>query len=246
MVNSKQSIIITGAASGLGFALARRLHAAGHPLALLDLNARSLAKIQAEQLKGVFTAAVDSTDPSQVNPAVEEFARKSGRVDALVNCVGITGQTNLKSHEISLEDFDQVMRVNVRSCLVAFRAVIPHMLAQKYGRVLHVASIAGKEGNAGMVAYSASKAAVIGLTKSQGKEYAETGVTVNAVAPAVIRTAMHDTMPEAQFKYMTDKIPMKRCGTLEEFATLAAFIISPENSFTTGFTYDLSGGRATY
>ncbi len=246
MPNQKQSIVVTGGASGLGLALARRLHAAGHRLGLLDLNAANLAKVRDELSGDVFTAAVDSTEPDQVNPAVEAFAQKAGRVDALVNCVGITGQTNLKSHEVSLEDFDRVMRTNVRSCLVAFRAVIPRMLAQKYGRVLHVASIAGKEGNAGMVAYSASKAAVIGLTKSQGKEYAETGVTINAVAPAVIRTAMHDTMPEAQFKYMTDKIPMKRCGTLEEFATLASFIISPGNSFTTGFTYDLSGGRATY
>jgi 3-oxoacyl-[acyl-carrier protein] reductase len=246
MPNQKQSIIITGGASGLGLALARRLHAAGHHLALLDLNAAQLEKIREEMLKDVFVAAVDSTEPEQVNPAVETFARQSGRIDALVNCVGITGQTNLKSHEVSLEDFDRVMRTNVRSCLVASRAVIPRMLAQKYGRVLHVASIAGKEGNAGMVAYSASKGAVIALTKSQGKDYAETGVTINAVAPAVIRTAMHDTMPETQFKYMTDKIPMKRCGTLDEFATLASFIISPENTFTTGFTYDLSGGRATY
>lgn len=246
MNESKQSVIITGGVSGLGYSLARRLHLAGHRLALLDLNATGLA--QATQTLGgeVFTAAVDTTDPAQVDPAIQAFIQKAGRVDALVNCVGITGPTDLKSHEIPLEDFDRVMRINVRSCLVPFRAVVPGMLARKYGRVLHVASIAGKEGNAGMVAYSASKAAIIGMTKSQGKEYAETGILVNAVAPAVIRTAMHDTMPEAQFKYMTDKIPMKRCGTLDEFARLAEFIISPDNSFTTGFTFDLSGGRATY
>jgi 2-dehydro-3-deoxy-L-rhamnonate dehydrogenase (NAD+) len=123
---------------------------------------------------------------------------------------------------------------------------LPLMLQRNYGRVLHVASIAGKEGNAGMVAYSASKAAVIGLTKSQGKEYAETGITVNAIAPAVIITEMHDTMPESQITYMTSKIPMKRCGTRQEFADMATFIVSPECSFTTGFTFDLSGGRATY
>ena len=241
-----QSVVITGAMSGLGFALARRLHAAGNRLALLDIDEVRLEKAGHTFSDKIFFAKVDATEPEQVNPVIERFARQAGRIDALVNSVGITGQTNLKSHEISLDDFDGVMRVNVRSCLVPFRAVIGHMLEQKYGRVLHVASIAGKEGNAGMVAYSASKAAIIGMTKSQGKEYAETGVTVNAIAPAVIRTAMHDHMPEEQFKYMTDKIPMKRCGTLDEFATLAAFIISPENSFTTGFTYDLSGGRATY
>lgn len=120
------------------------------------------------------------------------------------------------------------------------------MLKSNYGRILHIASIAGKEGNAGMLAYSASKAAVIGMTKVQGKEYAETGITINALAPAVIRTPMVDAMPEQQVTYMTDKIPMKRCGTLDEVAAIALYILSPENSFTTGFTFDLSGGRATY
>jgi 3-oxoacyl-[acyl-carrier protein] reductase len=120
------------------------------------------------------------------------------------------------------------------------------MLQQQYGRILHIASIAGKEGNAGMIAYSASKAAVIAMTKVQGKEYADTGITVNALAPAVIQTALVEAMPDQQVKYMTDKIPMKRCGTLDEFAAMAVFIVSPENSFTTGFTFDLSGGRATY
>jgi 3-oxoacyl-[acyl-carrier protein] reductase len=126
------------------------------------------------------------------------------------------------------------------------RAAIPWMLKRNYGRVLHIASIAGKEGNAGMLAYSASKAAVIGMTKVQGKEYAESGITVNALAPAVIRTAMVEAMPEEQVRYMTDKIPMKRCGTLEEIAHIAAFIVSPGTSFTTGFTFDMTGGRATY
>jgi len=120
------------------------------------------------------------------------------------------------------------------------------MLGRNYGRILHIASIAGKEGNAGMVAYSASKAAVIGMAKVQGKEYAETGITVNALAPAVIRTEMVEKMPPEQVDYMTQKIPAKRCGTLEEFAEMAAFIVSPENSFCTGFCFDLSGGRATY
>jgi len=120
------------------------------------------------------------------------------------------------------------------------------MLKQAYGRILHIASIAGKEGNAGMLAYSASKAAVIAMAKVQGKEYAETGITINALAPAVVQTAMVDQMPTEQVSYMTDKIPMKRCATLTEVANMAAFIVSEENSFTTGFTFDLSGGRATY
>ena len=120
------------------------------------------------------------------------------------------------------------------------------MVKNKYGRILHIASIAGKEGNAGMLAYSASKAAVIGMTKVQGKEYAEMGITINALAPAVIKTALVEAMPEEQVNYMTAKIPMKRCGTLEEASNLALYIVSPLNSFTTGFTFDLTGGRATY
>jgi len=124
--------------------------------------------------------------------------------------------------------------------------VLPLMLRNNYGRILHIASIAGKEGNAGMLAYSASKAAVIGMTKVQGKEYAESGITINALAPAVIQTAMVEAMPAEQVKYMTDKIPMKRCGTLEEVANIALYIVSPQNSFTTGFTFDLTGGRSTY
>jgi NAD(P)-dependent dehydrogenase (short-subunit alcohol dehydrogenase family) len=145
-----------------------------------------------------------------------------------------------------LEDFDRVMNVNVRGSFIMFQAVIGHMLARNYGRILYIASVSGKEGNAGMLAYSTSKAAVIALAKVQGKEYAETGITVNALAPAVIRTAMVEALPEMQVKYMTEKIPMKRCGTTDEFAAMAAFIVSPENSFTTGFTFDLTGGRATY
>jgi NAD(P)-dependent dehydrogenase (short-subunit alcohol dehydrogenase family) len=120
------------------------------------------------------------------------------------------------------------------------------MLKNNYGRILHIASIAGKEGNAGMLAYSASKAAVIAMTKVQGKEYAQTNITINALAPAVIQTALVEVMPPEQVTYMTDKIPMKRCGTLEEVANMAAFIVSQENSFSTGFTFDMSGGRATY
>jgi len=136
--------------------------------------------------------------------------------------------------------------VNFMASFFTARAVLPWMLKQKYGRILHIASIAGKEGNAGMLAYSASKAAVIGMTKVQGKEYAGTGITINALAPAVIRTAMVEALPEAQVKYMTDKIPMQRCGTLDEIAHMAAFIVSPGTSFTTGFTFDMTGGRATY
>jgi 3-oxoacyl-[acyl-carrier protein] reductase len=164
----------------------------------------------------------------------------------LINSAGITGITNVKTHETSTENVRSVFDVNFFGAYFTSKYILPVMLKKNYGRILHIASIAGKEGNAGMLAYSASKAAVIGMTKVQGKEYAGTGITVNALAPAVVRTALVDGMPEEQVKYMTDKIPMKRCGTLEEVANIIAYIVSAQNSFTTGFTFDLSGGRATY
>ena len=152
----------------------------------------------------------------------------------------------MKTQDVQSENLQKVFAVNFLGSFYCSKYVLPVMLKRNYGRILHMASIAGKEGNAGMLAYSASKAAVIGMVKVQGKEYADTGITINGMAPAVIQTALVENMPSEQVKYMTDKIPMKRCGTLEEAANLAAYIVSPENSFTTGFIFDLSGGRATY
>jgi len=237
-----QTALITGGADGLGFALARRLVAAGAQVCLLDISQAKL-EVAREALGAdcrIFPADVTDAD------AVAQVIESCGRLDILVNSAGITGATNRKSHEVEPADFDRVFSINVRGTFLLCRAVLPGMLTQNYGRILNIASIAGKEGNAGMVAYSSSKAAVIGLTKSMGKEYAETGITINALAPAVVRTEMVEKMPAEQVRYMTDKIPMKRCGTLEEFAAMAEFIVSPANSFTTGFTFDLSGGRAVY
>jgi len=241
-----QVAIVTGGADGLGFALARRLASEGAFVAVFDFAGEKLQGAQKVLGSAGASFKVDVTDPVAVRAALKDLVAQSGRVDILVNCAGITGRTGIKSHEVTLDDFDRVMNVNVRGSFIMFQAAIGHMLARHYGRVLHIASISGKEGNAGMLAYSASKAAVVAMAKAQGKEYAETGVTVNALAPAVIRTAMVEALPEVQVKYMTEKIPMKRCGTLDEFAAMAAFIVSPENSFTTGFTFDLTGGRATY
>jgi 3-oxoacyl-[acyl-carrier protein] reductase len=181
-----------------------------------------------------------------VKKAIDEAANQFGSIDILINSAGITGKTSIKSHEVEYADLKSVFDVNFIGSFFTSKHVLPWMLKNGYGRILHIASIAGKEGNAGMLAYSASKAAVIAMTKVQGKEYAETNITVNALAPAVIKTPLLDTMPGEQIKYMTDKIPMKRCGTLEEAANMAVFIVSRENSFSTGFTFDLSGGRATY
>lgn len=241
-----QKALITGGSSGLGLAVARRLRDEGAIVAVFDFNPAPFAGLMDEfGAAGIFLK-VDITIEAEVTAAVAAVLARLGRIDILVNSAGVTGQTNLKSHEVTLDNFDLVMKTNLYGTFLTSKHVLPAMVGQGYGRILHIASIAGKEGNAGMVAYSSSKAAVIGLTKVQGKEYAGTGVTINALAPAVIQTPMVDAMPPEQVKYMTDKIPMKRCGTLDEIAAMAAFIVSPEASFTTGFTFDLTGGRAVY
>jgi NAD(P)-dependent dehydrogenase (short-subunit alcohol dehydrogenase family) len=243
---TKQVVLITGGTSGIGLAVARRLSAEGATVALLDFNDSAFAGLAKEFAPPHLFLKVDVTQEAAVSTAVNTTLAQLGRIDILVNCAGITGKTNLKSHEVELSDFDQVLKTNLYGTFLTSKHVLPAMTKQGYGRILHIASIAGKEGNAGMVAYSSSKAAVIGLTKVQGKEYAETGVTINALAPAVIQTPLVDVLPAATVKYMTDKIPMKRCGTLEEVASMAAFIVSREAAFTTGFTFDLTGGRAVY
>src|SRR5688572_3983607 len=237
---SEQVAVVSGAASGLGLAIARRLHDHGAQVALLDLN--EAANIG----DGASSFTVDLTNETSVENVINQIGERFARIDILVNSAGITGQTNIKTHEVTTEDLRRVFEVNFMASFFTSRAVLPWMLKRNYGRILHIASVAGKEGNAGMLAYSASKAAVIGMTKVQGKEYAETGITINALAPAVIKTPMVDAMPEAQVKYMTDKIPMKRCGSLDEIAHMAQFIVSPGTGFTTGFTFDMTGGRATY
>jgi len=241
-----QVAIITGAASGLGVAIATKLYSEGVRLALIDKNEKQLQQVVAKSFPDAIPYALDITNEGQLKLTVEKIIREFGNIHILVNSAGMTGKTNIKSHETETENIRAVFDVNFFGSYLTSKYVLPKMLEQNYGRILHIASIAGKEGNAGMIAYSSSKAAVIGMTKVQGKEYAETGITVNAIAPAVIRTPLLDGMPEEQVKYMTDKIPAKRCGTLEELANLVTYIVSPMNSFTTGFTFDLSGGRATY
>jgi NAD(P)-dependent dehydrogenase (short-subunit alcohol dehydrogenase family) len=241
----EQQALITGGASGIGLAIAKKLHGLGVRVLLCDLDVRKLEAAREMFGKNAKALRFDVTDLKAVETAVGELVQQSGPVDILINSAGITGVTNIMSHEVDPANVDLVFRVNFFGSYNTSRTVLPGMLHQGYGRILHIASIAGKEGNAGMMAYSASKAAIIGMAKAQGKELAVTGVTVNALAPAVIRTSMVEAMPVEQVAYMTEKIPMKRCGTLEEIADMAAFIVSPEASFTTGFTFDLSGGRAT-
>ena len=241
-----QVAIITGGANGIGFAVAQRLISEGAQVVIVDQVKAALTKAAKQLGAAASSVALDVTDEAAVSKAINKIAKQHGRIDILVNCAGVTGKTNVKTHEVDYDNFKFVFEVNVNGSFLMARAVLPHMLKRNYGRIVHVASVAGKDGNAGMLAYSASKAAVIGMAKVQGKEYAETGITVNAFAPAVIRTAMVDALPAAQVTYMTDKIPMKRCGTLDECAHMITFIASPGASFTTGFTFDMTGGRSTY
>jgi 2-dehydro-3-deoxy-L-rhamnonate dehydrogenase (NAD+) len=237
-----QNIVITGAASGLGQAICARFTRLGAAVRGIDVNQASLRAVQTDLGKNFVPVICDVTIWEEVVHAFQQLPP----VDVLVNCAGITGKTDLRSDETDPADVERVFRVNFFGSYHTYKAILPQMANRGYGRLLHIASISGKEGNAGMLAYSASKAAVIAMTKVQGKEMAGTGVTVNALAPAVIRTALVDAMPERQVRYMTDKIPMGRCGSLNEVVAMVEFIVSPGCSFTTGFTFDLSGGRATY
>jgi 2-dehydro-3-deoxy-L-rhamnonate dehydrogenase (NAD+) len=237
-----QNIVVTGAASGLGRAICVRFVQLGARVNGLDLNEPALLEMQTTFGQSFSSVTCDISDRKQVAAVFKRL----GAVDVLVNCAGITGRTNVKSQDTDPVDVERVFQVNFFGSYLTSKAVLPAMITRGYGRVLHIASIAGKEGNAGMLAYSASKAAVIGMAKVQGKEVAGTGVTVNALSPAVIQTPMVDAMPAEQVKYMTAKIPMGRCGSLDELVAMVEFIVSPACSFTTGFTFDLTGGRATY
>jgi 3-oxoacyl-[acyl-carrier protein] reductase len=242
-------VAVVGAGSGIGRAAALFLARQGvrvHCIDRIEETGRATAdEIQTEGGRATAFSA-DIAEQGSAATVFNQIIGSAGQLHGVVNCAAITGRTNIKAHEVDLKDFDEVYRINLRGALVVSQAVLPHMLERRFGRLLHIASIAGKDGNAGMTAYSATKAGLIGMVKSMGKDYAESGVTINALAPAVIRTPMVEALPEATIKYMTDKIPMKRCGELEEAAQMIAWIVSPACSFTTGFTFDLTGGRATY
>jgi NAD(P)-dependent dehydrogenase (short-subunit alcohol dehydrogenase family) len=242
-------VVVIGGGSGIGEEAARVFAARGARVVVMDREEAS-AEATAAGIRAAGGEArschADVTDLESLRSAFATAVEWTGQVHAVVNTAGIQGQQGLPSHEVSVETFEQVLSVNLTAALRIAQVVIPHMLEHGYGRIAHLASIAGKEGNPYMAGYSASKAGLIGLVKAQGKEYAETGITVNALAPAVIHTPFLDSQPQASVDYMTAKIPMGRLGTVAEVAEILAFMISPACSFTTGFVFDLSGGRATY
>lgn len=237
-------ILIVGAASGIGRQTSALLHSLGADVIGADLDEDALRPLIGEVITS--STVLDITDEESLGQAVASIAASGGALQAVVNCAGITGETGVASTDVATEDFRRVLEVNTVGAFNLSMAVMPQLVESGYGRILHVASIAGKDGNVGMVSYSASKAAMIGMVKSLGKEYAKTGVTVNAIAPAVVHTPMVEQMPDEQVAYMTSKIPMDRLCTLEEIADAIYWAITPAASFTTGFVYDASGGRAVY
>jgi 3-oxoacyl-[acyl-carrier protein] reductase len=244
-----QIAVVAGGARGIGLGIGRRLLEEGACVFLLDVLGEELEnakKALREVRPSVFVRVVDITRAEEVQKAIQDVVDQYGRLDILVNCAGIVGQTSVKTADYDLKVWDEVLAVNLKGAFLLTKFVLPVMLRHNYGRILHIASIGGKEGNPGMVGYAASKAGLMGLVKGVGKEYAENGITVNGLAPAVIATPMNADTDPAMLKYMADKIPMKRLGTIEEAAALACWIVSPEASFNTGFVFDLSGGRATY
>lgn len=241
---SQRVAIVTGGGSGIGEAIARRITAEGGRAIVFDREPAALER--ARQQNGLEALAVDVSNEESVRAAIAQVVERYGRLDIAVNSAGIVGPTSTNIVSYRSEDFLNVLNINLNGSFYVTKHAVAAMAPANYGRVLLLASMAGKEGNPGMVGYSTAKAGVIGLVKAIGKEYAETGITINAIAPAVIRTPMNEKTSPEQLRYLTERIPMKRLGTVDEAAALACWIVSDEASFTTGFVFDLSGGRATY
>jgi NAD(P)-dependent dehydrogenase (short-subunit alcohol dehydrogenase family) len=236
--------VVTGGASGIGEAIVRRISAEGGQAVIFDIDETGLSRLSVESQ--VTPLQVDVSKEEEVIRGVQAVVDKFGKLDIMIHSAGIVGPTSTKITDYSTEDFLRVMQTNLFSAYYLIKHAVKPMLEHNYGRILLISSMAGKEGNPGMVGYSTSKAGLIGLVKAIGKEYADTGITVNGLAPAVIRTPMNEKTSAEQLRYLTERIPMKRLGTVAEAASLACWIVSEEASFNTGFIFDLSGGRATY
>jgi 3-oxoacyl-[acyl-carrier protein] reductase len=237
--------VVTGGVSGIGAGIAARLASEGARLSLWDRDAGTLGDVQARGNGATHTVAVDVSDPDAVRDAAAETVRALGRIDILVASAGITGP-NATVAEYPIDAWNRVIDVNLNGVFYCCRAVVPHMQTSGYGRIVNIASIAGKEGNPNASAYSASKAGVIALTKSLGKELVSTEIRVNCVAPAAVRTPIFDQMTPQHLDFMLSKIPLGRFGEIDEIAALVCWLASEECSFSTGAVFDISGGRATY
>lgn len=235
-----QVAIVAGGARGIGAGIANRLAHEGARVVIMDVIPEETGN------PDVMEKRTDITDEKAVKKAIDDVNKAYGQLDVLVNCAGIVGPTSCNIEEYTFEDFEKVLDLNLKGAFLLTKYAIPYMKANNYGRILHITSIGGKEGNPGMVGYAASKSGLIGLVKGVGKEYATSGITVNGLAPAVIATPMNEDTDPQMLQYMKEKIPMKRLGTVDEVAGLSCWIVSKEASFNTGFIFDISGGRATY
>jgi 2-dehydro-3-deoxy-L-rhamnonate dehydrogenase (NAD+) len=241
----KRAAVVTGGAAGIGLAIAKRLASSGARIALWDRDTQALDAAKSALGNGTYVHSLDVSDAAMVDRAARETVDAIGGIDVLVCSAGITGP-NKVTWEYPVEDWRKVFDINVHGLFYCNRAVVPIMQRKNYGRIVNIASVAGKEGNPNAPAYSASKAAVIGLTKSLGKELAKTGIRVNCVTPAAVRTAMFDQMTQQHIDFMLSKIPLGRFGEVDEIAAMICWLASEECSFSTGAVFDLSGGRATY
>ena len=239
-----QVAVVTGGASGLGLASAKRIIAEGGKVALWDVNPQALATAK-DGIGAAHVIALDVSDQQAVEAAAAATFEALGRIDVLVASAGITGATK-PAHEFPIDSWLRVIDINLNGIFYCVRAVVPYMLRHGYGRIVNVASVAGKEGNPNASAYSASKAGVIGFTKSLGKELAGSGIIANALTPATFESPILAQLPQSQVDYMRSKIPMGRLGEVEESAAMVCFMASEECSFTTAATFDTSGGRTTF
>jgi 2-dehydro-3-deoxy-L-rhamnonate dehydrogenase (NAD+) len=241
---SGRAAVITGGASGLGKAVARRIVQEGGAVSLWDVNRDTLSAARAE-IGATHIAEVDVSDHAAVARAAKEAHEALGRIEILINSAGITGAT-VPVQEFPIDSWQRTLDINVNGVFFACREIIPYMLTNGYGRIVNVASVAGKEGNPNASAYSTSKAGVIGFTKSLAKELAQSGILCNAITPATFESPILEQLPQLQVDYMRAKIPMGRLGLVEESAAMVCFMASEECSFTTGAVFDTSGGRTTY
>jgi len=242
-----QVVVVVGASNGIGRAAASLISHRGAKVIIADMNPDGLKELAAElKLATNQVHVLDVSDQIAVTNVITSIIKDHGKIDALVNSAGIVGQSNVKVEDLDWALYEKTLQVNLYGAIWLTQQIIPHMKKQAYGRIVHLASIAGKEGNPGMAPYNTSKAGLIGFVKGVAKELAPAGIIINALAPAVISTPMNSNTSEETLKYMISRIPLGRTGQASEVAEIIAFMASPACSFTTGFTFDISGGRATY